>query len=151
LKKTGIEKVNSQLQKTYHEPISSDLFLEILEKNQNNREEVRKLLRSYGLMEHEINQLIGEEPEKKEEDLDWLKEILLTRFKVRSRLIMEHMADENFFLSIENLRKEDEHLLDTLLKLQALQGKTPAPQPTQSSSMIPFEKLISEVDQDHAN
>jgi SpoVK/Ycf46/Vps4 family AAA+-type ATPase len=90
----------------------------IAENNKMSPKDIQKIMSSFGYTKSEIEAFTKDKLKiKKRNRLDEIKEDLYIRSKLRTKLLLEHVRDANLLVTLENMRQEDSHLIDSLTKL----------------------------------
>jgi hypothetical protein len=87
-------------------------------RDQRNNNDIQKQMSAFGYSKGEIEDFLKTKVNHKKQDkIEEIKEEMYIRHKLRYRLLMEHVRDTNLLITLENMRLEDEHLIDSLIKL----------------------------------
>ena len=105
------------------------LWSELKKKSGTDTKELANLMRASGYLKTEIKKILKtvEDPLDEQSINNKLEEEMLLRHKLRTRILSELLEKENInvFSIIHELRKEDEHILDQLIKLGTISPPIP--------------------------
>jgi hypothetical protein len=97
---------------------SSTIWDNLIAENSKHTEDLQKQMTAFGYSKGEIERTLKTKLSNKKKDrVEELKEELYIRHKLRYRLLMDHTRDVNLLATLENMRQEDQHIIDSLIKL----------------------------------
>jgi hypothetical protein len=95
-----------------------ELWKDLQDNNPNNIEDLKNMMLAVGYTKGEIGKLLNlKKVNGQKTKLDQLKEDIYIRYKLKQRMLFEHVQHDNIISTFTSMRDEDRHVIDSLTKL----------------------------------